>query len=171
MVSWLIGRRGAQDALAFMQDVASRLTNRVQLTTDGHHAYLYAVEDAFQRDVDYAQLVKIYGEDSQAQAEHHYSPAKCLGTKREPALAVLTLITSQPALLRSTTRRCAKTCADILADGGAFKEIENHRFATALHFVHYNFARICQSIRCTPAMEAGISNHVWSIEELVRLSN
>ena len=68
---------------AFMRDVASSLSNRVQLTTDGHHAYLYAVEDAFQRDVDYAKLVKIYGEDSQEQEEHHYSPAKCIGTERD----------------------------------------------------------------------------------------
>ena len=172
MVSWLIGRRGALDALAFMQDVASRLTNRVQLTTDGHHAYLYAVEDAFQRDVDYAQLVKIYGDDSQAQAEHHYSPAKCLGTKREPRIGrpdpdhiSTSFVEKHNQTMRQNMRRYTRLTA------GHSKKVENHRFATALHFVHYNFARICQSIRCTPAMEAGISDHVWSIEELVRLSN
>jgi IS1 family transposase len=172
MVSWLIGRRGAQDALAFMRDVASRLTNRVQLTTDGHHAYLYAVEDAFQRDVDYAQLVKIYGEDSQAQAEHHYSPPKCLGTKREarigrpdPDHISTSFVEKHNQTMRQNMRRYTRLTA------GHSKKIENHRFATALHFVHYNFARICQSISCTPAMEAGISSHVWSIEELVRLSN
>jgi IS1 family transposase len=172
MVSWLIGRRGAQDALAFMRDVASRLTNRVQLTTDAHHAYLYAVEGAFHRDVDYAQLVKIYGEDSQAQAEHHYSPAKCLGTKREarigrpdPDHINTSFVEKHNQTMRQNMRRYTRLTA------GHSKKIENHRFATALHFVHYNFARICQSIRCTPAMEAGISSHVWSIEELVRLSN
>jgi len=172
MVSWLIGRRGVQDGLAFMQDVASRLTNRVQLTTDGHHAYLYAVEDAFHRDVDYAQLVKIYGEDSQAQAEHHYGPPKCLGTKREarigrpdPDHISTSFVEKHNQTMRQNMRRYTRLTA------GHSKKIENHRFATALHFVHYNFARICQSIRCTPAMEAGISSHVWSIEELVRLSN
>jgi IS1 family transposase len=172
MVSWLIGRRGAQDALAFMRDVASRLTNRVQLTTDAHHAYLYAVEGAFHRDVDYAQLVKIYGEDSQAQAEHHYSPAKCLGTKREarigrpdPDHINTSFVEKHNQTMRQNMRRYTRLTA------GHSKKIENHRFATALHFVHYNFARICQSIRCTPAMEAGISSRVWSIEDLVRLSN
>jgi hypothetical protein len=172
MVSWLIGRRGAQDALAFMRDVASRLTNRVQLTTDAHHAYLYAVEGAFHRDVDYAQLVKIYGEDSQAQAEHHYSPAKCLGTKREarigrpdPDHINTSFVEKHNQTMRQNMRRYTRLTA------GHSKKIENHRFATALHFVHYNFARICQSIRCTPAMEAGISSRVLSIEDLVRLSN
>ena len=172
MVSWHIGRRGAQDAQAFMQDVASRLINRVQLTTDGHHAYLYAVEDAFQRDVDYAQLVKIYGEDSQAQAEHHYSPAKCLGTKREhrigrpdPDHISTSFVEKHNQTMRQNMCRYTRLTA------GHSKKVDNHRFATALHFVHYNFARICQTIRCTPAMEAGISDHVWSIEELVRLSN
>jgi IS1 family transposase len=172
MVSWLIGRRGAQDAAAFMRDVASRLTNRVQLTTDGHHAYLYAVEDAFQRDVDYAQLVKIYGEDGQERAEHHYSPPKCLGTKREarigrpdPDHINTSFVEKHNQTMRQNMRRYTRLTA------GHSKKIENHRFATALHFVHYNFARICQSIRCTPAMEAGISSRVWSIEDLVRLSN
>jgi IS1 family transposase len=171
MVSWHIGGRGAHDASIFMRDVASRLSNRVQLTTDGHGAYLFAVEDAFQRDVDYAQLVKIYGEDVQEQQEHRYSPAKCLGTKREDRIGlpdpafISTSFEKHNQTMRQSMRRYTRLTA------GHSKKVENHRYATALHFVHYNFARICQSIRCTPAMEAGISDHVWSVEELVTLSN
>jgi IS1 family transposase len=172
MVSWHIGGRGASDALIFMRDVASRLSNRVQLTTDGHGAYLFAVEDAFQRDVDYAQLVKIYGEDVQEQQEHRYSPAKCLGTKREerigrpdPDHISTSFVEKHNQTMRQSMRRYTRLTA------GHSKKVENHRYATALHFVHYNFARICQSIRCTPAMEAGISDHIWSVEELVKLSN
>lgn len=172
MVSWHIGGRGAHDALIFMRDVASRLSNRVQLTTDGHAAYLFAVEDAFQRDVDYAQLVKIYGEDVQEQQEHRYSPAKCLGTKREERIGLpdpehisTSFVEKHNQTMRQSMRRYTRLTA------GHSKKVENHRFATALHFVHYNFVRICQSIRCTPAMEAGISDHAWSVEELVKLSN
>ena len=171
MVSWHIGRRGAQDALVLMQDVASRLANRVQLTTDGHHTYLFAVEDAFQRDVDYAQLVKIYGEDVQEQKEHRYSPAKCLGTKREarigspdPDHISTSFVEKHNQTMRQSMRRYTRLTA------GHSKNVDNHRYATALHFMHYNFARICQTIRCTPAMEAGISDHAWSVEELARLS-
>ncbi len=172
IVSWHIGRRGAQDALAFMQDVAGRLANRVQLTTDGHHVYLGAVDEAFHRDVDYAQLVKIYGEDVQETQEHRYSPAKCLGTRRDalrgrpdPDHISTSFVEKHNQTMRQNMRRYTRLTA------GHSKKLDNHRFATALHFMHYNYARICQTIRCTPAMEAGISDHVWSIEELVRLSN
>jgi IS1 family transposase len=172
MVSWHIGGRGAHDASIFMRDVASRLSNRVQLTTDGHGAYLFAVEDAFQRDVDYAQLVKIYGEDVQEQQEHRYSPAKCLGTKREdriglpdPDFISTSFVEKHNQTMRQSMRRYTRLTA------GHSKKVENHRYATAFHFMHYNFARICQTIRCTPAMEAGISDHVWTVEELVGLSN
>jgi IS1 family transposase len=170
MVSWHIGRRGAQDALIFMRDVASRLASRVQLTTDGHHAYLQAVDEAFQRDVDYAQLVKIYGEDVQEQQEHRYSPAKCLGMRREPVRGrpdpdhiSTSFVEKHNQTMRQSMRRYTRLTA------GHSKKVENHRYATALHFVHYNYARICQSIRCAPAMEAGISDHVWSIEEIISL--
>jgi IS1 family transposase len=172
MVSWHIGGRGAYDASIFMRDIASRLSNRVQLTTDGHGAYLFAVEDAFQRDIDYAQLVKIYGADVQEEHEHRYSPAKCLGTKREERIArpdpdhiSTSFVEKHNQTMRQSMRRYTRLTA------GHSKKVENHRYATALHFVHYNFARICQTIRCTPAMEAGISDHVWSVEELVKLSN
>jgi IS1 family transposase len=172
IVSWHIGRRGASDAQVFMRDVAARLSNRVQLTTDGHLAYLYAVDDAFDRDVDYAQLVKIYGEDVQEQQEHRYSPAKCLGTRREavrgrpdPDHISTSFVEKHNQTMRQNMRRYTRLTA------GHSKRLENHCAATALHFVHYNFARICQTIRCTPAMEAGISDHVWETEELVALAN
>ena len=172
IVSWHIGRRGARDAEVFMQDVASRLANRVQLTSDGHHVYLQAVEEAFHRNVDYAQLVKIYGEDTQEQKEHRYSPAKCLGTRREarigrpdPNFISTSFVEKHNQTMRQNMRRYTRLTA------GHSKKFENHRHATALHFMHYNFARICQTIRCTPAMEAGLADHVWTTEELVGLAN
>jgi IS1 family transposase len=172
IVSWHIGRRGYRDALVFMQDVASRLSNRVQLSTDGHRPYLYAVDQAFSRDIDYAQLIKIYGEDVQEQEEHRYSPAKCLGVKREvvrgrpdPDFISTSFVEKHNQTMLQNMRRYTRLTA------GHSKKVENHRYATALHFMHYNYARICQTIRCTPAMQAGISDHVWNIEELVRLSD
>lgn len=172
IVSWHIGRRGAPDARVFMNDVAARLANRVQLTTDGHHAYLYAVDEAFKREVDYAMLVKLYGEDVQEQQEHRYSPAKCLGIRRDtvrgrpdPDHISTSFVEKHNQTMRQNMRRYTRLTA------GHSKKVENHRFATALHFMHYNYARICQTIRSTPAIEAGISDHVWNIEELVRLAN
>lgn len=129
------------------------------------------IEDALQRDVDYAQLAKIYGEDAQERAKRRYSPAECLGTKREARIGrpdldhiSTSFVEKHNQTMRQSMRRYA--CLPV----GHSKKLETHRYATALHFMHYNFARICQNIRCTPAMEAGISEHVWSIEELVRLS-
>jgi len=172
MVSWHVGQRTAHDALVFMRDVAARVSNRIQLTTDGHHVYLNAVDDAFDRDIDYAQLVKIYGEDVQEQQEHRYSPAKCLGTRSDtmrgrpdPGHISTSFVEKHNQTMRQAMRRYTRLTA------GHSKKIENHCHATALHFVHYNFARMCQSIRCTPAMEAGISDHVWNVEELVSLAN
>jgi IS1 family transposase len=171
IVSWHIGRRGSEDAMLFMRDVAARLTNRVQLTTDGHHAYLYAVEAAFSRDIDYAQLVKLYGEDVQEQAEHRYSPAKCLGTKREarigspdPDYISTSFVEKHNQTMRQSMRRYTRLTA------GHSKKVENHRYATALHFMHYNFARTCQTVRCSPAMAAGIDSHLWSVEEIAALA-
>jgi len=172
IVSWHIAKRGARDAEVFMKDLASRLANRVQLTSDGHHVYLQAVEEAFHRDVDYAQLVKIYGEDTQEQQEHRYSPAKCLGTRREarigrpdPDHTSTSFVEKHNQTMRQNMRRYTRLTAR------HSKKVENHRYATALHFMHYNYARIGQTIRCAPAMEAGISDHAWSIEELVSVSN
>jgi IS1 family transposase len=167
---WHIGRRDAAAAFEFMTDLASRLTNRVQLTTDGHRAYLSAVDAAFSRDIDYAMLVKIYG--ASQENEVRYSPATCLGTDKtvirgrpDPAFISTSYVERQNLTMRMSMRRFARLT------NAHSKKLANHRHAVALHFMHYNFARICSSIRCTPAMEAGISSHIWSIEELVRLAD
>jgi hypothetical protein len=116
--------------------------------------------------------VKIYGEDAKEHQEHRYSPAQCLGTRKDvvrgrPDLAhtSTSFVEKHNQTMRQSMRRYTRLTA------GHSKKIENHEYATALHFVYYNFARICQSIRCTPAMEAGISDHVWSVEELVSVAN
>jgi len=168
-ISWLVGRRDAGCATDFLQDVSSRLTNRVQLTTDGHRMYLMAVPDAFGADVDYAQLVKIYGNDPEGQKR--YSPARCLGTERveligkpDPAHVSTSFIERQNLTMRMQMRRFTRLT-------NAFsKKIENHMHAIALFYMWYNFGRIHQTLRVTPAMEAGISQHVWSIHEIVALS-
>jgi len=171
MISYLVGGRDAGFAFEFMQDVASRLTHRVQLTTDGHRPYLEAVEDTFGADIDYAQLVKIYGTE-QLPSESRYSPPKCLGarphtvTGNPDARHISTsYIERQNLTMRMMNRRFTRLT-------NAFsKKIENHKHSVALHFMHYNFCRIHKTLRVTPAMEAGISNHVWSLEELAGLAN
>lgn len=171
MISYLVGLRDAGFAFEFMQDVASRLSNRVQLTTDGHRPYLEAVEDTFGADIDYAQLVKIYGSE-QIVGETRYSPAKCLGARPttimgnpDEAHISTSYIERQNLTIRMMNRRFTRLT-------NAFsKKIENHKHSIALHFMHYNFCRIHKTLRVTPAMEAGISNHVWSLEELAGLAN
>jgi IS1 family transposase len=167
VISWMVGRRDAGCATDFLQDVASRVSNRVQLTTDGHKMYLNAVADAFANDIDYAQLVKIYGNDPE---EKRYSPAQCLGTKREaivgdpdPAHISTSYVERQNLNMRMNMRRFTRLT-------NAFsKKIENHIHMIAVFHMHYNFTRIHQTLRVTPAMEAGISQHVWSIHEIVNL--
>lgn len=170
IVSWLVGRREAQDAYAFMKDVASRLANPIQLTTDGFHCYLNAVDAAFPHGIDYAMLVKMYGTDPES--ERRYSPSICWSAESkiirgnpEREHINTSYVEKHNQTMRQNMRRYTRLTA------GHSKKLDNHRFATALHFVHYNFARICQTVRCTPAMEAGLSDHVWSIEELVRLAD
>ena len=168
IVSWLIGGRDAGYATAFMQDVAGRLANRVQLTTDGHRAYLSAVEDAFGLDVDYAQLSKIYGEAPEA--EKRYSPAKVIGAQRA-------IITGRPKAEHISTSHVERQNLTMRMHirrftrltNGFSKKVEMHEHHVALHFTYYNFCKIHQSIRVTPAMEAGLSDHAWSVEELVAL--
>ena len=168
VVSWLIGTRDADCAAQFMCDLASRMVNRVQLTTDGHKAYLIGVEEAFGADVDYSQLVKLYGETPEA--ETRYSPGDCIGCKRQPItgnpdpLHVSTsFVERQNLTMRMSIRRFTRLT-------NAFsKKLENHAAAVALHFMHYNFARIHKTLRVTPAMEAGVSDHVWDLEEIADL--
>ena len=166
---WHVGGRDAAAAYEFITDLASRLANRVQLTTDGHKAYLEAVEGAFGADIDYAMLIKVYGN---AQDEIRYSPAECCGTRKEiitgdplpPAIST-SIVERQNLTMRMGMRRFTRLT-------NAFsKKVENHMHAIALHFLYYNFARVHQSIRCSPAMEAGVSKTLWSIGDIVNLLN
>lgn len=172
LVSWAVGRRDAFTANAFMLDVADRLATRVQLTTDGHKPYLEAVEGAFGANIDYAMLIKMYEGDSgkRATAERRYSPATCTGSREQtitgnPDAAHISTsyIERQNLTVRMQLRRFTRLT-------NAFsKSLNHHKASLAIHFCHYNFARIHQTLRVTPAMEAGISDHVWSIEEIVGL--
>lgn len=168
-VSWLVGDRDADAALVFMRDLASRLANRVQLTTDGHSAYLQAVEGAFGWDgIDYAVLQKMYG--TAVGEENRYSPPVCIGTRREwvmgkpdETLVSTSYVERQNLTMRMRMRRFTRLT-------NAFsKRLEHHAAAVALYFVHYNFVRIHQSLRVTPAMEAGVTAHKWSLKDLVGL--
>jgi IS1 family transposase/transposase len=168
IVSWLVGERDAGYATEFINDVASRLATRVQLTTDGLRAYLDAVEGAFGADVDYAQLVKLYGQAPEE--EKRYSPAECIGCERKrvegnPNLRHIStsFVERQNLTMRMSMRRFTRLT-------NAFsKKIENLEAAVALHFMWYNFGRIHQTLRVTPAMEAGVTDHVWSVAEIVAL--
>jgi IS1 family transposase len=168
VISWLVGSRDAGAAYAFMTDVAGRLRNRVQLTTDGHTPYLAAVEDAFGCDIDYAMLVKIYGSDPQG--EKRYSPAICLGAVAttimgdpDPRHISTSYVERQNLTMRMHMRRFTRLT------NGFSKKVEMHAHAIALHFAYYNFCKIHQTLRVTPAMEAGLSDHAWSLEEIVGL--
>jgi IS1 family transposase len=167
IVSYLVGQRGAAWARSFMEDVASRVATRIQITTDGHRAYAEAVEGAFGMDVDYAMLIKIYGADS---FDRRYSAGECIGTQTavlagspDPKHISTSYVERQNLTMRMSMRRFTRLT-------NAFsKKIENHEAAIALHFMRYNFCRIHKTLRVTPAMEAGLSHHVWSVEELVAL--
>lgn len=166
--SFLVGSRDAGCAAEFMQDLASRLTNRVQLTTDGHKMYLGAVEDAFAGDVDYAMLNKIYG--ASTEGEHRYSPAVCIGAEKRCISGnpdVKHVSTSYVERANLTMRMSIRRFTRLT---NAFsKKLENHTAALGLFFAHYNFCRIHQSLRVTPAMAAGVTSRVWSVEDLVAL--
>src|ERR1700728_2109441 len=168
-VSYLVGGRSADWAMEFMLDCANRIKGRVQVTTDGHKAYLEAVETAFGADIDYAMLQKIYGAPSDAEMRR-YSPAKCIGSDMkvvsgnpDPKHVSTSFVERQNLSMRMSIRRFRRLTS-------AFsKKVENHAAAVALWFMYYNFCRVHQTLRVTPAMGAGISNHVWTIEELVGL--
>jgi IS1 family transposase len=166
--SWHIGRRDLPNTTAFLKDLASRLKNRVQLTTDGHSMYLNAVEDAFGSEIDFSQLIKLYGvsEDN----EKRYSPAKCIGTQKvrvkgnpDERNVSTSYVERQNLTMRMSMRRFTRLT-------NAFsKKIENLGHAVALHFMYYNFCRIHQTLRVTPAMEAGVTDHLWEIEDIISL--
>lgn len=168
IVSYLVGGRDAGYAHEFMQDVAARLSTRVQLTTDGHKAYLDAVEGAFGADVDFAQLVKLYG-DAPGPAGR-YSPADCTGIRKmrvtgspDRAHVSTSYVERQNLTMRMSMRRFTRLT-------NAFsKKAENHTHALALYFTFYNFVRMHKTLRCTPAMAAGISDRLWSMTDVVAL--
>jgi len=167
--SWFVGERNITTAYHFMLELKTRLANRVQLTTDGHRAYLNAVDDVFGTEIDYATLVKLYATTS-TRPETRYSPAKCTGTIRtvisgnpDQCHVSTSLVERQNLTMRMQMRRFTRLT-------NAFsKKLENLEHALALHYMHYNFCRIHQSLRVTPAMEAGVSDHVWSLEEVIDL--
>jgi IS1 family transposase len=166
--SWRIGDRSSQTAVAFTDDLASRLATRVQITTDGHRAYLEAIEGSFGAYVDYAMLVKIYGAD--AAGEKRYSPAECIGAVKhrvegnpDPKHVSTSFAERQNLTLRMSDRRFTRLT-------NAFsKKLENHALSVALHYMHYNFCRIHKTLRITPAMAAGVTDHVWSVADIVSM--
>lgn len=166
--SWLVGDRSAETAHEFMKDLASRLKHRVQLTTDGYKAYLEAVEGAFGIDIDFATLIKIYGQDSEG--EKWYSPPKIIDTqiKKITGNPESKHISTSYAERQNLTMRMSMRRFTRLTNAHS-KKIENHIHAISLHFMYYNFCRIHQSLRVTPAMEAGVSNHAWEIKEITKL--
>ena len=168
VVSWLVGGRGADAATVFLQDLAGRLSQRVQLTSDGHPAYLEAVPNAFGRSVDYAQLVKQYGMFSNT--DRRYSPSKVHEAWKTPLIGrprKKDICTSHVERQNLTMRMCIRRFTRLT--NGFSKKVENHCAAVALHFMYYNFCRVHQSIGTTPAIEAGVADHRWSLEEIVGL--
>lgn len=166
---WLVAERNVTAANAFMADLASRLKNRVQITTDGHKTYLEAIEGAFGSEVDYSMLVKIYGNEPQPQ-DVRYSPAVCLAAQGvriqgnpDPKHISTSFAERQNLTMRMSMRRFTRLT-------NAFsKKVQNLEAAVALHFMYYNFCRIHQTLRVTPAMEAGVTNKIWKLNDIIDL--
>jgi len=168
IISYMCGDRGASTARDFMEDVASRIINRIQLTTDGHRVYAEAVELAFGSEIDYAMLVKVYGASNDG--ESRYSPATCIGCRTgvlsgnpDPKHISTSYVERQNLSMRMGMRRFTRLT------NGFSKKFENHAHQVALYFFHYNFCRVHSSLRVTPAMEAGLTDHVWTLTELCSL--
>lgn len=166
--SWFVGDRDGDTAYVFMQDLASRLKNRVQLTTDGHRAYLEAIEGVFGADIDYAMLIKLYGKS--IEGEKRYSPSEIIGTEEKrimgnpnPAYISTSYAERSNLTMRMSMRRFTRLT-------NAFsKKVENLIHAVSLHFMYYNFVRIHRSLDVTPAMEAKVTDRLWSIEDIARM--
>ena len=166
--SWLIGDRSAHTAYLFIADLEKRFKNRIQLTTDGNRVYLEAVEAAFGPDIDYAMLIKIYG--SEVEGQKRYSPPQIIETQRatitgfpDPKHISTSFVERQNLTMRMNMRRFTRLT------NGFSKKVENLAHAVALHFMYYNFCRVHQTLRVTPAMEAGVTDHVWTLEEIISL--
>ncbi len=169
--SWIIGDRTSATGIEFMDDLRSRLANRVQTTSDGHKAYLDAVESAFGDDVDYTVLIKLYGPSSNDKhPEARYSPSPCIGAEKRriegaPNVALVSTshVERQNLHMRMSMRRFTRLT-------NAFsKKIENHAHSVALHFMHYNFCRLHQTLGITPAMKAGVTEHPWEVGDIVKM--
>lgn len=168
IVSYFVGDRSSESGIVLMDDLRTRLANRVQLTTDGHKAYLEAVEGAFGDDVDYAQLVTLYGSVGGHSPEKRYSPAECNGIRKNR-------ITGSPDKAHVSTSHVERMNLSIRMQNRRFtrltnafsKKLDNHIHALALYFAFYNFCRIHKSLKVTPAMAAGITDKLWSLEDIV----
>jgi IS1 family transposase len=164
--SFYVGGRDSEAAMTFMDDLAKRLANRVQLTSDGHRPYLEAVEGAFGGDIDYATLVKIYG--AAPEGQRRYSPAICTGAHKhrvegnpDPKHVSTSFVERQNLSMRMGNRRMTRLT-------NAFsKKAENHAHMMAIYFMHYNFIRIHQTLRMTPAMAAGVTKRLWEMSDIV----
>ena len=168
MITWQVGRRDSETGIPFMRDLASRVSERIQLTTDSFAAYRPLVGDAFHGDVDYAMLVKVFSTPKGAPGR--YSPGDCCGTKRQVIRGnpdhnhiSTSYVERQNLTMRMGMRRFTRLT------NGFSKKVENHMHAIALHFMYYNFGRIHKTLRITPAMAAGVSDHVWTLEEIAAL--
>ncbi len=172
MICWSVAPRSIGAACDFVADLRSRLANRVQLTTDGLNVYLMATEEVFGADVDYAMLVKVYGDSSEG--EKRYSPPECISAEKiriqgspDPKHISTSYVERQNLTMRMGMRRFTRLT------NGFSKKVENHAAAVALHFMYYNFARPHQTLSKpypkTPAMAAGVTDHVWTVEEIVAL--
>jgi IS1 family transposase len=172
MISYFVGDRSGESARVLLYDLAGRVTDRIQLTTDGFHSYLQAAEGAFGADVDYAMLEKVYGLDKSAQRtpERKYSPAECVGARKR-------VVQGKPDMKEVSTSYVERSNLSIRMQNRRFtrltnafsKKFRSHVYALGLYFAFYNFIRIHKTLRVTPAMQAGITDHVWSLEEIVAL--
>jgi IS1 family transposase len=168
--TWMVGKRDWVTAKTFIDDLAGRMANRIQLTTDGNRLYVQAIRLAFGQDVDYAILQKLYGGSSSKTAEVRYSPAECVGCEKKPKIGDPDLkhvstsyVERQNLTMRMGMRRYTRLT-------NAFsKKIENHIATLAIFYMHYNFVRIHQTLRVTPAMAANISDRLWSVEDMIAL--
>ena len=168
--SWLIANRDAESANIFISDLADRLSSKVQLTSDGLKSYLEAIENVFGSNIDYSMLVKMYGNTPETQKR--YSPADCVAISKRTITGnpdTKHVSTSFVERQNLTMRMCMRRFTRLT--NGFSKKVENHEYAIALHFMYYNFGRIHKTLRVTPAMEVGISDHVWSLEEIVQLAD
>jgi IS1 family transposase len=168
-VSYFVGARDTETAIAFACDLRDRVVGRPQITTDALKSYLSAIEIAFGGNVHYAQMHKIYGASNDT-PEARYSPAKCIGCDMKTVIGSpdyehvsTSFVERQNLTMRMSMRRFTRLT------NGFSKKIENHAAAISLYFAYYNFCRVHQTLRITPAMEAGLSDHVWSVEELITL--